>query len=71
LNRSVKQVTGKTTTNLIAARIVREAEALLQHTDWDIAQIGYGLGFEEPANFTNFFKKHTRRSPGEFRQGAV
>jgi AraC-like DNA-binding protein len=71
LNRSVKQVTGKTTTHHIAARIVREAEALLLHTDWDIAQIGYGLGFEEPASFTNFFKKHTRQSPGTFRQRGV
>lgn len=71
LNRSVKQVTGKTTTHHISSRIVREAEALLQHTDWDIAQIAYGLGFEDPAYFTNFFKKNTRHSPGVFRQKVV
>lgn len=71
LNRSVKQVTTKTTTHHISSRIIREAEALLQHTDWDIAQIAYGLGFEEPAYFTNFFKKHTRQSPGVFRQRVV
>jgi len=71
LNRSVKQVTGKTTTHHISSRIVREAEVLLQHTDWDIAQIAYGLGFEDPAYFNNFFKKHTRHSPGAFRQRVV
>jgi len=71
LNRSVKQVTGKTTTHHISSRIVREAEVMLQHTDWDIAEIAYGLGFEDPSYFTNFFKKHTQHSPGGFRQRVV
>jgi AraC family transcriptional activator of pobA len=39
LNRSVKEVTGKTTTAHIAARIVKEAKALLQHTDWNIGDM--------------------------------
>lgn len=64
LNRSVKEITGKTTTHHISDRILKEAHALLKHTDWTIAQIANGLGFEEPAYFTNFFKKHTGASPG-------
>ncbi|KIO75103.1 transcriptional regulator [Pedobacter lusitanus] len=71
LNRSVKESTGKTTTEHIASRITREARALLQHTDWNISEIAYGLGFEYPAYFTNFFKKNTGASPIELRQAAV
>ncbi|MBO9672482.1 MAG: AraC family transcriptional regulator [Sphingobacteriaceae bacterium] len=68
LNRSVKEVTGKTTTTHIAARIIKEAKALLQHTDWNIADIAYSLGFEYPSYFTLFFKKHTGLAPTRSRQ---
>ncbi|GAB3800656.1 response regulator transcription factor [Spirosoma humi] len=67
LNRSVKEVTGKTTTAHITARIVREAKALLQHTDWPVADIAYSLGFEYPSYFTLFVKKHTGLAPKQFR----
>lgn len=68
LNRSVREVTGKTTTTHIAARIIKEARALLQHTDWTISDIAYSLGFEYPSYFTLFFKKHTGFSPTQLRQ---
>ena len=67
LNRALKEVTGKTTTILIAERLVQEAKALLRHTDWNVSEVAYGLGFEEPAHFNNFFRKHTRMRPTEFR----
>jgi AraC family transcriptional activator of pobA len=67
LNRSVKEVTGKTTTRHISERVLKEAFALLKHTDWSIAQIANGLGFEEPAYFTNFFKKYTGSAPATSR----
>ena len=67
LNRSVKEVTGKTTTQHISERVLKEAHALLKHTDWSIAQVANGLGFEEPAYFANFFKKYTGSSPAIYR----
>lgn len=67
LNRSVKHVTGKSTTTHISERIITEAKALLQHTDWTVSQIAYGLGFEYPTYFNNFFKKMTGSSPTSFR----
>jgi AraC family transcriptional regulator, transcriptional activator of pobA len=67
LNRCVRETTGKTTTNLIADRLASEAKALLRHSDWNIAEIGYGLGFDEPAHFTYFFKKNTGVAPSAFR----
>lgn len=69
LNRAVKKVTGKTTTTHISARIVREAKALLQHTDWNIAEAAYCLGFENPAYFNNFFRKQTGETPRGYREG--
>jgi AraC family transcriptional activator of pobA len=71
LNRAVKEVTGKTTTQHIADRVLKEAQALLKHTDWSIAQVASGLGFEEPAYFANFFKKQTGSSPAVSRLASV
>lgn len=71
LNRSVKEVTGKPTTTHIAERIISEAKALLQHTDWSIADIAYGLGFEYPTYFNNFFKKITGTIPKSLRTQTV
>ncbi|QJB33122.1 AraC family transcriptional regulator [Chitinophaga oryzae] len=67
LNRAVKETTGKTTTTHISERIVREAKALLRHTDWNVSEISYSLGFEEPSHFNNFFRKHTQLTPTGFR----
>ncbi|NML41949.1 AraC family transcriptional regulator [Chitinophaga sp. G-6-1-13] len=67
LNRAVKETTGKTTTTHIGERIVTEAKALLRHTDWNVAEISYSLGFEEPSHFNNFFRKHTQMTPTGFR----
>ncbi|MFI5332216.1 MAG: ATP-binding cassette domain-containing protein, partial [Desulfobaccales bacterium] len=39
LNRSIKEVTGKPTSVLVAERITAEAKALLQHTDWSETEI--------------------------------
>lgn len=68
LNRALKEYTGKTTSQLISQRIVLEAKSLLFHTNWDISQIAFCLGFQYPSNFQAFFKKQTNISPKEFRQ---
>lgn len=71
LNRAVKEVTGKPTTTHITERIVAEAKALLQHTNWNIAEIAFALGFEYSTYFNNFFKKHTGQNPKAIRQELV
>ncbi len=70
LNRALKATLGKTTSQCISERLLREAKILLSHSDWDIAEIAYGLGFEEPAYFSSFFKKQVHKTPGQFRQEA-
>ncbi|MDM1294121.1 helix-turn-helix transcriptional regulator [Sphingobacterium sp. N143] len=71
LNRALKQSTGKTTHELISMRIIQEAKALLQHSHWNINEIAYALGFEEAANFSNYFKKNTGFPPLAFRNKVV
>ncbi|RYU97167.1 helix-turn-helix domain-containing protein [Emticicia agri] len=71
LNRVIKETTGKTTSQVIGERIAQEAKTLLKHSDWNIAEIGYSLGFEEPPHFINFFKKYTQISPKSFRAAQV
>lgn len=67
LNKVLKEVTGRTTTDIISKRMVMEAKILLKQTDWNIAEIAYALGFDDPAHFSNFFKKQTALTPLSFR----
>ncbi|MNE19454.1 HTH-type transcriptional regulator ChbR [compost metagenome] len=67
LNRSIKEVTGRSTTEIISSRLANEAKALLRHTDNSVAEIAYTLGFEHPSNFNSFFKKQTQLTPKSFR----
>lgn len=71
LNRALKETTGSTTTELISVRIIKEAKDLLMHSSWDIAEIGYCLGFEHASNFNIFFKKQTGFSPNQFRKQSL
>lgn len=68
LNRAVKEITGKTTTQLIGDRILQEAKVLLRHSSWNISEVAYSLGFTEVTHFNNFFKKHLNLSPTQFRK---
>jgi AraC family transcriptional regulator, transcriptional activator of pobA len=67
LNRAVKEVTGKTTTEHLNERIISEAKALLLNTDWNVSEISYSLGYEYPTYFNNFFKKQTGSNPNSLR----
>lgn len=67
LNRAIKENLDKTTTQVIAERILQESKILLRHSKWGVAEIGYALGFNEATHFNNFFKKHTNSSPTQYR----
>jgi AraC-like DNA-binding protein len=67
LNRALKDITEKTTSEIIADRILQEAKILLKHSAWSVSEIAYALGFKEVTHFNNFFKKHTLLSPLKFR----
>ena len=59
----------KTPSQVIQERILIEAKRLLTYTSKTVKQITFELGFEDVSYFSNFFKKHTSQSPGEFRNG--
>ncbi len=67
LNRAVKTTTGKTTTQVIAERILQESKILLKHSVWSVSEIAYALCFNEVTHFNNFFKKHAGISPSKYR----
>lgn len=67
LNKTLKERTGKTTTEIITSRILQESKILLKNTNWNISEISNSLGFEEVAHFSNFFKKQSGFSPLSFR----
>jgi len=69
LNRAVKEMTGKTTTQLISERLMQEAKILLRQSRWNVSEIAFALGFTEVTHFNNFFKKQLGMSPTQFRKG--
>ncbi len=67
LNRALKDITKKTTTQIIAERVVQEAKVLLSQSSWNVSEVAYALGFSEVTHFDNFFKKHAGVTPSTFR----
>lgn len=67
LNEITKSSIGKTASELINEHILLETKRYLLATPNQIKDIADQLGFEDPSYFIRFFKKHTGRSPQEFR----
>ena len=67
LSRAVKETTQKTTSTIIAERLLQEAKILLKQTDWNVSEIAFALGYTEVTHFNNFFKKHLNITPTQFR----
>lgn len=67
LNSMVKKYTGKNTRTLIHERVIAEAKTLLRHTDWNVSEIAYSLGFDYPSHFNKYFRQATAVSPMHFR----
>lgn len=68
LTNHTKETALKTPLELINDRIILEAKRLLSHSNFNINEIGFQLGFEDPSYFVKFFKKHTKKSPSDFRK---
>lgn len=68
LNNIVKTRTGQSAKQFISERLILEAKRLLFHGKLTIKEIAYELNFNEPAHFSNFFKKEMGIYPNEFKK---
>lgn len=66
LNEISKKSVNKTAKEFIISFIILEAKKLLLDTELSSKEISFKLGFEEPTNFTKFFKAHTGIKPTSF-----
>ncbi|MEM6264189.1 MAG: AraC family transcriptional regulator [Bacteroidota bacterium] len=70
LNSSVKSLTGKSAKDHIKSCLLVAAKRMIRFSDLTNKEIAYELGFSEPANFSQFFKKQVGFSPSNFRESA-
>ncbi len=66
LNKAVKKELGRTVSDLIKEKLIVEAKRELYIKELSIKEIGFKLGFEDPAYFSRFFRKETSHSPKEY-----
>ncbi|WP_051301665.1 helix-turn-helix domain-containing protein [Sedimenticola selenatireducens] len=67
LNNLCRQMVNKNALQLIHERVLLEAKRNLIYTVQSVSQISYGLGFNDPAYFSRFFKRLTGQPPKAFR----
>lgn len=71
INKLVKNSFGKTFRQLANERMIQKIQSRLLLTQDPISLISLDLGFEDPSNFTRFFKRHVGISPHEYREANV
>jgi AraC-like DNA-binding protein len=67
LNDKIKELTGRTTKELINERIILEAKRLLLYNEWNVKEIADSLNFKDFAYFNRFFRNQTGQTPKDFR----
>lgn len=68
LNRICRLFAGKGALDIVQERLVLAARRHLIYTDASVEAIAYGLGFQDPAYFSRFFKRLAGLAPGQFRE---
>ncbi len=71
LNRICALVAGRAPLRLVHDRLLSEAKQSLVYTAMTIQEIGFSLGFADPAYFTRFFTQREGCSPSQFRRRAA
>lgn len=69
LSRITRAEAGVSASKLIDMWLFQEAQRSLAYTRMSVAEVGYTLGFEDPAYFSRAFRRHYGQSPSDYRQG--
>lgn len=67
LTDTVQQTTGNHPCHFYDKKILEHAKRMLVDTDMSVADIAKLLTYD-PSNFSKFFKKFEKQTPGEFRK---
>ena len=67
LNEVIKNAVGQSAKDYIQNRLILEARRMSLFTQQNNKEIGFSLGFEDPAHFSKFYKSYTGESLQEFR----
>lgn len=67
LNTISKSIVHKTAKELIDEICIKKIKRLLINTELSIKEIAYQTGFPESTNFYKYFKRHTEKTPEQFR----
>lgn len=67
LARASRLARGVTPKKVIDERLLLEARRLLVQTDLPVHSIGDRIGFDDPSNFTAWFRRQAGHTPSEFR----
>ncbi len=68
LSRTIKCFSGKTANKWISNAIIAEAKMLLRKPDSSVQEVADELYFSDQSAFGKFFKKHTGKSPLEYKK---
>lgn len=68
LNRACRATGGRAPLRIVHDRLMAEAKRSLIFTAMSMQEIGFSLGFNDPAYFTRFFVQREGRAPSVYRR---
>jgi AraC family transcriptional regulator, transcriptional activator of pobA len=71
LTQTLKQLTGKTSMDIIKTKQLLEIKRLLVHTNLGVSEIAIQMNFTDQSYFTKFFKRETGMLPLSYRNNAM
>ncbi len=68
LHRKLKALTGLSASEFLRSQRLKAAAQLLRHTDYNVGEIAYVSGFNNPSYFARIFKETYGVTPAEYRK---
>lgn len=67
LRQASARVAGRSPAAMLDERTLLEARRLLLYSNLTVAEVGYAVGFDDPAYFSRFFSRHVGEPPRTYR----